>query len=132
MQGCVEQLAGAAGVVTGEDAARAVAAVGGRREPDEQEPRRGIAEAGHRPSPVDVVAMPRDLRACHLLAPFDQSWAAPTGRDVRDHVPQAPVGRSDRRTHPGWVGGSIRDSGEPVTVVASGGPRDSSGAAGTS
>src|SRR5262245_63634752 len=53
--------------VAGEDTAGAVAAVRGRRQADDQEPRPRVAEARHRPAPVFPVAVAFDLLACHLL-----------------------------------------------------------------
>ena len=89
MQGRVEQLAGAARVVAREDAARAVAAVRRRRETDEQEPRRAGRRSPGPGEPSRPIAVPRDLRASDTLPPVDQTGATPTGRDVRDEVPQA-------------------------------------------
>ena len=43
-----------AGAVAGEDPARPVAAVRGRRQPEDQHPRGRIAEARHRPAPVGL------------------------------------------------------------------------------
>ena len=62
--------------VAGEDPAGPVAAVRGRREPEDQHARGGIAEPLHRPAPVVPVAERRPLLARHLLAPLDQPRAA--------------------------------------------------------
>ena len=43
--------------VAGEHAPGPVRAVGGRRQPDQQQPRVRIAEAGHRAAPVGLVAV---------------------------------------------------------------------------
>ena len=51
--------------VAGEHAARPVGAVRGRRETDEQQARVRVAEAGHGPAPVRVVAMRALLLARH-------------------------------------------------------------------
>ena len=71
-----------AGPVAGEDAAGAVAAVRGRREPDDQHAGARIAEAGHRPPPVLLVAERRSLLARDLLAPGDEPRARPARDDL--------------------------------------------------
>ena len=62
--------------VAGEDPAGPVAAVRRRREPEDQHPRRRIAEALHRPAPVVPVAIRRPLLARDLLAPLHEPRAA--------------------------------------------------------
>ena len=71
-----------AGAVAGEHAAGAVGAVGGGGEADDQDPRRGVAEAADRPRPV-VLAAETARRVGRLrLAPGDQPRAAPAGVDL--------------------------------------------------
>ena len=62
--------------VAREDTARAVAAVCRGRESDQQDARLGITESRHGPTPVRLIAEPRDLLARHLLAPGDEAWTA--------------------------------------------------------
>ena len=79
VQGGVEPVARA---VAGEHAAGAVGAVGGRREADDRQPRRRIAEAVQRPRPV-VLALEAARRVGGArLAPLDQARAAPAGVDL--------------------------------------------------
>jgi len=53
----------------------------GRRKADEQQARIRIAEAGDRPSPVDVIAMRALLLPCDALAVLPQTRAAFAGDD---------------------------------------------------
>src|SRR6185437_4698614 len=55
--------------VAGEDAPGPIAAVGRGREPDDQDARRWIAEAGQRPRPVRLAREPSRRLARRLLAP---------------------------------------------------------------
>jgi len=66
--------------VAGEDAAGSIAAMGGRREPHDENARVGIPEAGQRSAPVRLVAVAGDLLAGDPLAPRDEPWA-PTAFD---------------------------------------------------
>jgi hypothetical protein len=68
--------------VAGKDPAGAVAAVRRRREAEDQDARRGVAEARHGPAPVLLVSERGALLACNPLAPLDQPRAAPAGRDT--------------------------------------------------
>ena len=68
--------------VAGEDAAGAIGAVRRRREPEDQHPRRGVAEAGDRPAPVRLARERRALLARDELAPRDEPRAAPAGDDL--------------------------------------------------
>src|SRR5213076_1329459 len=68
--------------VAGEDAPRAVAAVRRRREAEDHDARRGVAEARDRAAPVVLVREGGPLDARDLLAPGDQSRAAPAGDDL--------------------------------------------------
>ena len=63
-----QEIARAAGAVAREDPARAVRAVRSRREPDDQQSRGGIAEAGHRTGPVGVQKVGLALLATYPLA----------------------------------------------------------------
>src|SRR5205809_8010766 len=68
--------------VTGEDAPRAVAAVGRRRQAADQQARPRIAETGDRLAPVFLVPKSRALRAGNLLAPGDEARTGATSRDA--------------------------------------------------
>jgi hypothetical protein len=72
----------AAGLVAGERATRPVAAVRGRREADDQEPRLRVSPARHRPAPVLLVGERPPLLARHLLAPGHEPRAAHATDDV--------------------------------------------------
>jgi hypothetical protein len=67
--------------VAGEDPSGPVAAVGRRRQPDDEDPRGRVPESRHRPAPVLLVRERRPLLPGHALAPLDQSRAATAGRD---------------------------------------------------
>src|SRR5262245_19546493 len=77
-----------AALVAREDAAGAIAAVGGRSEPDDEEPRPRIAEPGHGASPVDPLAEARDPLARHALAMRDQPRAQPAADDTALDAPE--------------------------------------------
>jgi hypothetical protein len=79
VQGREEEVAGA---VAREDAARAVAAVRGGREADDEEPRARIAEPRQGPAPVLLVLEPPDLDAGDLEAPRPQARTALARDDV--------------------------------------------------
>ena len=79
-----------AALVAGEDAARPVAAVRRRREPDDQDARRGIAESGNRATPVRPVAEASD--ALRGDAACDARPAADSSRQR--------ISRSVRRARP--------------------------------
>jgi hypothetical protein len=68
--------------VAGEDPPGPVAAVGCRREPDDEDPRVGIAEAGERPAPVRLVAVAGDLLPGDLFPPRDEPRTAPALDDL--------------------------------------------------
>ena len=72
MQRGHQEVAGPADAVAGEDAAGAVGAVRGRRQPDDQQARARIAEPGHRSRPVGVVAKGPALLAADPLAVLPQ------------------------------------------------------------
>ena len=82
MQRRHQEIAGAADAVAGEDAPGAIRAVRRRRQPDQQQPRPRIAEARHRPAPVDVVAIRAPLLDRNLRAVLTQSWTALAGDDL--------------------------------------------------
>ena len=63
--------------VTGEDAARAVAAVSGRRQADDQKTCIQRPEAGDRPSPILPILESPDFLARHLFAVGGQPAAQP-------------------------------------------------------
>src|SRR6185503_18085536 len=67
--------------VAGEHAARAVAAVRGRRQTHDQEARRRIAEPRHRLAPVRLVTELALLLACDALAVLAQARAELAGDD---------------------------------------------------
>ena len=71
-----------AAAVAGEHPAGAVRAVGGRRQPEHDDPGRRVAEARHRPAPVDVVAERGALGASDLLAPLDEARAGAAADDL--------------------------------------------------
>src|SRR5829696_8927858 len=62
--------------VAREDPARPVAAVRRRSQAEHEDARRGVAEAGDRPAPVDLVPERGALLANDALAPLDQPRAA--------------------------------------------------------
>ena len=99
MHRSVEPLARA---VAGEHPTGAVGAVRCGREADDDDVRARVAEPGHGPAPVVVVAERRSLLRGDLLAPRDQSWAGPTRDDLcrhgRDRVHQG-QGRLTRSAH---------------------------------
>ncbi len=89
--------------VAGEDPPRAVAAVRRRGEPDDEDPRLGIAEAGQRTTPVRLVREARDLLASDSFAPLNEARTAAAGDDLGaerfETVSRVdPYGRVDRRT----------------------------------
>ena len=85
-----------AGAVPGEHAARAVGAVRGRRQAEQQHARRGVAEAAHRAAPVGLVAEGRALLRRDLLAPGDEPRAAAARVDlVGERGQRRPPGRRD-------------------------------------
>src|SRR5262245_54762483 len=67
--------------VAGEHAPGAVGAVRCRREADQQQPRLGVAEAGDRPAPVDLVTIRAPLLARDLLAEAPQTRTEFAGDD---------------------------------------------------
>ena len=68
--------------VAGEDAPGPVAAVGRRREPDEQDPRLRVAEPRQRTAPVGLIPESGDLLARDELAPGDEPRAAAADDDL--------------------------------------------------
>src|SRR5207244_12227881 len=68
-------------LVAGEDAAGAIAAVRGWRQPDDQETGARITEAGNGPAPVRPVAEAGHLLARHPLAMLDQPGAEPAASE---------------------------------------------------
>ena len=71
-----QEVAGPAGAVAGEDAARAVGAVRSRREADDEDARVRIAETGNRTRPVRLVTIGPPFFAADLLAVLAQPRAA--------------------------------------------------------
>ena len=69
-----------AATVTCEDSAGPVATMGGRRQADDEQPRRHIAEAGNRTPPVRLVSERPSLGTSDFLAPGDQSRTCPAHR----------------------------------------------------
>ena len=80
VQGGEQEVAGA---VAREHATRAVGAVRGRGEPEDQHARGRVAEAGDRAAPVRPVAERGALLARDRLAPLDQPRAGAAGGDLR-------------------------------------------------
>ena len=77
-----EEVARAADPIAREHAAGPIGAVGGRREADDQQPGEGIAEAGNRPGPVDVVAVHAPLLASDARAVGTQTGTPFAGDDL--------------------------------------------------
>src|SRR5256885_1214997 len=71
-----------AGAIAGKDAARSIAAVRGRREADDEQPRIGVAEARDRPAPVLPVAIRSAFFERDLFAPRDKPRALETVHDL--------------------------------------------------
>src|SRR6266850_2300831 len=72
-----------AAAIAGEHAARAVAAVGRGREPDQQQPRARVTEARKRTRPVALAPIAERRRGGGSLAMRDESPAAPAAHDPR-------------------------------------------------
>src|SRR5439155_217843 len=70
------------GPVAGEDAPRAVPAMRGRRQAQEQDPCRRIGERRHGPPPVRLAGEGGPLLPSHLLPPCHQSGAFSAGHDL--------------------------------------------------
>ena len=70
-----------AAAVAREHTAGAVRAVGGRRQAEHDDAGGRVAEPGHRPPPVVVVAERGALGPSDLLAPFDEARAGPAADD---------------------------------------------------
>jgi hypothetical protein len=68
--------------VPGEHPPRPIGAMGGRRKPDDESTRPGIAEAGNRSTPVFFELKRPSLLDCHLLAPLDQPGTAFAGNEA--------------------------------------------------
>ena len=68
--------------VAREHPAGAVRAVGGRRQAEDDDAGRRVAEPRHRTAPVDVVAERGALGSSDLLAPFDEPRAGPAADDL--------------------------------------------------
>src|SRR5207245_5284046 len=79
--------------VPGEDAPRAVAAMSGRREPDQEQTRARVAEAGQRARGVPLAAEAARRRLGHGLPVGDESRAAPTAHYLPAENPE-PLPRS--------------------------------------
>ena len=71
-----------AALVAGEHAPGPVGPVRGRREPDDEESRRRVAESRHGPGPVRPGAEARDLLPPHPLAVLDETRAEPAARQA--------------------------------------------------
>src|SRR5262249_19520217 len=84
-----------------EHPARAIAAVRGGREPDDEHPGAWIAEAGHRAAPVGLVAERPTPLARDLLAVGSQRRAALANQDCPRHGGEATEGRVLRRAFAG-------------------------------
>jgi hypothetical protein len=102
-----EEVAGSAGAITGEDAARAIGAVRRRSEPHDEEACARIAEAGDRPGPVGVAAIGPSLLDGDAAAISPQARTAFTRRDLLVDDGEAwcrrgcgADGRSAHRTQP--------------------------------
>jgi len=84
-----------AGLVSGEDAPRAVAAMGGRSETDDQDARPCVSEGGKRPGPVPLPAKPSGRVLRRELPPGHQSGTAAAGDDFALELAET-VGRTGR------------------------------------
>ncbi len=119
VQGGEEEVAAA---VAGEHPARAVRAVRGRGEPEQQHAGLRVAEAVDRPAPVLLVAERGALLARDLLAPGDEPRAAAArvdlGRErVEAHAGVAAAACSSPATSRSTTGSSSRtSSGSPVRI----------------
>jgi hypothetical protein len=90
------------GAITGENAARAVAAVSGRCETEHKHPRRGIAEPRQWSPPV---ALGREGRAFDLgrfFAPGDEPRTASAARDLAIERRESPGSVHAPSTLPYW------------------------------
>ena len=56
--------------------------MGGRGEADDEDSRVGVAEPGHRPAPVGLVAESSDFLAGDAFAPLDEPRTAAAGDDL--------------------------------------------------
>jgi hypothetical protein len=79
MQGAIEEITR---FVTGEDPPRAVPAVRGRREPDEQDSRLRVSKGRQGTAPIPLAAEASRRMAGGVLAPGDQPRAAATRNDL--------------------------------------------------
>ena len=84
-----------AGAVAGEDPAGPVAAVGRRRQPDDEHPRLGAPPAGDRPAPVGLVGERPALLDRDVLAPPHQPRAGSAHRDLGVELGQRSVPRRE-------------------------------------
>ena len=91
IQGLVQKIARA---VAGEHAAGAIRAVRSGRQPDEQQPRAGIAKSRHRLGPIIPIAIGAALHASHFGAIGNQPRAAHAGDDfaIQDFERIQPTG----------------------------------------
>jgi hypothetical protein len=84
-----------AGAVSGEDSARAVAAMGRRSKPDDQQSGARVAEARERPPPVVLLGERRSLRCSHRLAPVHEAGTRATRNDLLGERLKGGRGRHD-------------------------------------
>ncbi len=95
------------GRVAGEHPTRPVAAMGGRGEADDEDPRRGVAEPGHRPAPVRLVAESSDLLAGDAFTPLDEPRTAAAGDDLRGQLGQGRPAVEDVVRHDAYFSRSL-------------------------
>jgi hypothetical protein len=77
-----QEIARAARAISGEDATRAIGAVGRRREADDQHAGERIAESRNRSSPVRVAEVRTTFFACDTLTVRPKAWASLARHDV--------------------------------------------------
>src|SRR3990172_8766560 len=85
---------GVSAAIAGEHPSGPIAAVCGRGQPQDEQSRSPVAEAGQRLAPVVPVPVGLALLARHLLAPLNQTRAAAAGDDLALECLPRPVGRS--------------------------------------
>ena len=93
-----------AAAVAGEDPPGAVGAVGGRGQAEHDDARRRVAEAGHRPAPVGLVAVGGPALDGDLLAPRDQARTGAAADDLVGHRGQGGQARAAHAAYSGSPG----------------------------
>ena len=92
---------------------------GRRREANDDEPRLGVAEAGHRTAPVLPVAEGRPFLPGHALAPLHQPRATPAGDDLLvESLQRVALRGHDSRPQLLTRSGTRQMSGRPSSAIA--------------